>query len=205
MKYIVGIDEVGRGSLAGPVTVCAALVPARVKFRWPDAPSLLRDSKQLSPKEREAWVRYLRTKPFRLCWAFASVSNRMIDQQGIAAAANTAARRAYRALCRKEPLACRAPVVLDYGLSLGGAEKAVSVRSFPKADERVPAVAVASLLAKVHRDRHLAVLDRRHPAYGFGVHKGYGTLAHRRALIRRGPSTSHRLTFLHSSARIKRN
>lgn len=205
MRYIIGIDEVGRGSLAGPVTVCAALVPAHLKFRWQGAPSLLKDSKQLSPKGREAWMRYLRSKPYRMCWALASSSNRVIDRRGIGVAANAAARRAYQALCRKEPLARRAPVVLDYGLSLGGAEKAVSVQSFPKADERVPAVAVASLIAKVHRDRHLTVLHQRHQAYGFAVHKGYGTVLHRRALARQGPSAAHRLTFLRPSVRIKRN
>jgi ribonuclease HII len=205
MKYIVGIDEVGRGSLAGPVTACAALVPASVRFRWHGAPSLLKESKQLSAEKREAWVRYLRTKPYRMCWAFASVSNCVIDRRGIEVAANTAARRAYRALCHKNPFARRAPVILDQGLSIGVVGKRVLVRSFPKADEQMPAVAVASLLAKVHRDQRLAVFHRRYPLYGFASHKGYGTLAHRRALMRHGPSAAHRLTFLGSSIRMKRS
>ncbi|MDO8469845.1 MAG: ribonuclease HII [bacterium] len=219
MRYVIGVDEVGRGSLAGPVTVCAALVPARATFRWAGAPSLLRDSKQLSPRKREAWIRYFRArldsaqrKHRTVAWAVASESARTVDRIGIRDAANRAATRALSALGeqvqniithskiqRRNLCMEGVALVLDAGLAVPPAMvRKLGVRSvacFPKADERVPAVAVASIIAKVHRDAYMRRLHGRFPAYGFGAHKGYGTKAHRAAIHRRGPSPMHRLTF----------
>ena len=205
--FVIGVDEVGRGALAGPVTVCAALVPAQFSFRWPGAPSVLKDSKQLSPAAREVWVVHLRTCT-HVAWAVASISAQVVDRIGIRNATNQAATRALRKLGARVRLGgCR--LVLDAGLTIVPAvarELGIhSVACFPKADERVPAVAVASILAKVHRDAYMRRLHWLVPGYGFAAHNGYGTKAHRAAIRRRGPSAIHRLTFLHKHVTLKKS
>jgi len=195
-RYNIGIDEVGRGPLAGPVVIAAACIPTRFvphsRFRK------TKDSKQLSAAERELRVAYFKAHP-RVQYVFARVNPRVIDRLNISRAANRAAEKALLRLAKQHNIDLRqATITLDGGLYIKNKEtqKRYNARTAPKADERVPVVAYASILAKVHRDRYMARQAKLFPAYGFELHKGYGTFAHRRALKKHGPSPLHRLTFL---------
>lgn len=192
---IVGIDEVGRGALAGPVLVAAASIPA--KFRGTEDLGELRDSKRLSAVQRERWFDYFKNNP-AVFFAVARVLPRRIERMNIAAAANLAAHRAFTRLCEKQGLGpdkCR--VYLDGGLFLKSRKlQPKNARTVVGGDDAIPAVQAASIVAKVARDRYMRRLSKRLPQYGFEAHKGYGTKAHIAALKQRGPSPAHRLTFI---------
>jgi ribonuclease HII len=203
MRYVIGIDEVGRGSLAGPVVVAAVCMPAHLR---PKTKNLkLRDSKKLTAKQREEWAAYIKIHP-RINFAIARVYPRGIEKLNISGAANLAALRAVRYLStRYSLLSTRCKIYLDGGLYLGSKKNTISinqsnplisVRTIVRGDEKIKAVAIASIVAKVHRDRLMVRLAKRYPEYGFEVHKGYGTKAHLRAIKKNGPSDAHRLTFL---------
>ena len=197
-KYIVGIDEVGRGPLAGPVVVAAIMMPSDGIKKIAGLPPL-RDSKKLSEKQREEWFRYL--KEIKAQYAVARVSPKVIDRINIAKAANLAASRALLRLIATYYLpVSRLRIVLDGGLFLlpDVARKCGSVRTVVRGDERIPIISLASIVAKVTRDRYMKRLDRRFPQFGFAEHKGYGTRSHYRALKRQGSSPIHRLTFIKS-------
>lgn len=194
--FTVGIDEVGRGALAGPVTVAAVVMPRKLQIANCRLPKL-RDSKKLSPKQREAWFEYFKNHP-QINYAVARVYPRAIEKMNISAAANLAALRAYSRLSARYPLLSTRPhIYLDGGLFLGskGAQPA-NAKTIIKGDEKFAVVAAASIVAKVTRDRAMVHLARRHPQYGFEVHKGYGTKKHMAAIKKHGPSNEHRLTFL---------
>ncbi|HVN26777.1 MAG TPA: ribonuclease HII [Candidatus Paceibacterota bacterium] len=193
MRQVIGIDEVGRGCLAGPVVVVAALVTGRVGDA---ALGPLRDSKKLTRLQREAWFDHL-TKSPRVRFALARVYPRQIEKRNISRAANVAAQRAYERLAARERAGRRARVFLDGGLYIGSrSAQPAHAKTVIKGDEKIPAVAVASIIAKVSRDRFMARLGKKFPAYGFEIHKGYGTAAHRKAIRENGPTPAHRLTFL---------
>ncbi len=217
MHYIIGIDEVGRGSLAGPVAVAAVAIPKNFRYSKKLVPCELRDSKRLTQKQREAWYRYLTQHP-SLCYSKARVYPRRIEKLNIAKAANIAALRALERLSKTQnltPKTCR--ILLDGGLYLGNTSRRVQttgqgsakkVRVHPRdvprysastlvrGDERIPAIQMASIIAKVSRDRFMVKLAKQYPVYGFDIHKGYGTKAHFAAIRKHGPSEAHRLTFL---------
>lgn len=209
---VIGIDEVGRGALAGPVVVAAVMMPGGPRgsaLTRAARLGTLRDSKKLTPARRAAWDAY-----FRRCgevrWALARVYPRGIDCMNISAAANRAALRACARLMRTSARrgATDVRVFLDGGLFLGSRDRQknqqIRAETIIKGDERVPAVAAASIIAKVARDRFMIKLGARHPEYGFAVHKGYGTAAHRAAIRKHGPCETHRLTFLRKKPIIKR-
>jgi ribonuclease HII len=209
MHVVIGIDEVGRGSLAGPVVVAATVVPVRHAF--PRALGKLRDSKRLSPAKRKEWFSYLR-RQCHLQFAVARTYERTIDRVNISQAANGTALRAFErllAVLPKNTVIDR--VVLDGGLYLGSQNgrqrmKTVDPSSFKRgqffvqtivrADEKVQSVMLASIVAKVTRDCYMVRVAKRFPAYQFEVHKGYGTATHTRALRRHGITPIHRLTFV---------
>ena len=210
--YVIGIDEVGRGALAGPVVVVAALVPAR-RSAWLSARIVrelgkLKDSKKLTPRRREAWTSYFKGVASGNCdrtggvrFAAARIYPRGIEKLNISRAANRAAARTLAVLAKKYGIdPSKTPIFLDGGLFLGSRD--LQAHAFPhaktviKGDERIPAIAAASVIAKVGRDRFMVKLGRRYPAYAFEIHKGYGTAAHRAALKKEGPCEAHRLTFL---------
>ncbi len=197
MRYIIGIDEVGRGCLAGPVVVAAAAVPAG----FSPHPSDLRDSKQLTEREREAWVAEL-SRNSRIQVSFARVSPVNIDRKNIANAANLAALRAFQRLIRENPFLSEAGIFLDGGLYLGRRGLVHRALTVVNGDEYVRAIQVASIFAKVHRDRYMAKLARKFPAYGFEINKGYATRTHRQALLKNGPTSVHRLTFIKNYPKI---
>jgi ribonuclease HII len=182
-RRVAGVDEVGRGALAGPV------VAAAVVFRAGDdvealAPSL-RDSKQLAPAARLAL--YPRIVAAAWDWALGEASAAEVDALGISRASALAMRRALTGL-RRSP-----DRVLVDGYPLRGwrGPQAALIRG----DARVTSIAAASIVAKVRRDAAMVALGQRCGAYGFDAHKGYGTAAHLEALGLHGPSVHHRLTW----------
>ncbi len=195
--WAIGIDEVGRGPLAGRVTTCAFAIPTSARWfrKVPKLP--LRDSKKLSSDQRLRWLREIRraARAGNALFVVRSVSVRGIDRMNISRAANVAATRALTQLTSILPRGARVayPVILDGGLKVYAE---VQQTALAKADERYPAVSLASIVAKVLRDRHMDRLGERFPRYRFGENKGYGTGAHIRALRRYGPCPEHRRSFI---------
>ena len=176
---LAGVDEVGRGPLAGDVVAAAVILdPAR-----PIAG--LRDSKKLSARRREELAGLIMERA--LAWSVARATVAEIDQLNILQASLLAMHRAVRAL-EPQPL-----YVLVDGNRLPRWEYAAE--PVVKGDDRVPAIAAASILAKVQRDRELVELERQYPGYGFAAHKGYPTAAHLEALQTLGVTPVHRRSF----------
>ncbi len=195
-EYIIGIDEVGRGPLAGPVCVCAAALSAKhaAQLKREMRKRKLADSKQLTALQREAWLAWMREK--HIPHAIAYVHPQTIDRIHIHHAVNRAAQSAYGKLMRALG-GVRARVIADGSIHIRVGERC-SYEFFPKADELVPAVSLASIAAKVSRDARMSRLHTRYIAYDFLSNKGYGTRSHIAALRAHGPSKAHRLTFLGS-------
>jgi ribonuclease HII len=201
----IGIDEVGRGCLAGPVTVSAALVPAG--FREPAWLPELRDSKIMTRLQREAWCEWVKTEGFErgIIAAVSSVSPAVVDRVNIARAANLAAWRSLNKILDEGGF-IKASVVLDGCLFLksktfqnaGGFPPNIeSVKTVTGADKKFKEVKIAAIMAKVARDAYMERMAERYPEFGFGRHKGYGTRFHLEAIGRLGPIEGfHRKTFL---------
>ncbi len=192
MKYIIGIDEAGRGALAGPVAVGVAVVPA--DFEWALLPGV-RDSKQLSPTRREEIFRAARSleRQGLIECRVALVGAATIDRIGISKAVACGIERAMARIgCSPDD----ADVRLD-GLLRAPAHYARQ-QTIIRGDETEPAISLASIMAKVTRDRHMVRLACRESRYSFEVHKGYGTLMHRSALREYGISDVHRRSFCKS-------
>jgi len=176
---IAGVDEVGRGPLAGPVVAAAVILdPAD---DWTD----LRDSKRLSARRREGLDARIRASA--VAWEIAVASAGEIDALNIRGASLLAMQRAVEALT-PTPVAVRVdgrdcPSVVPPVTALVGG------------DDRVPAIAAASIIAKVYRDRLALDLHARYPDYGFDRHRGYPTALHRERLARHGPCAEHRRSF----------
>jgi ribonuclease HII len=174
-----GVDEAGRGPLAGPVVAAAVILDDLNPIRG------LNDSKKLTAKRREALFDEIRARA--LCFAIAEASVLEIDQINILQATLLAMKRAVDALRLPPKL-----VLVD-----GNRLPTLSIRAeaIVKGDALVPAISAASILAKVHRDRLCEAMHQRHPLYGFDQHKGYGTAQHLAALQAHGPADCHRKTF----------
>lgn len=203
IKYIIGIDEVGRGSIAGPVTVAALAIPSSYKLKTINYKLPLRDSKKLSSKQREDWFVYLKNNQ-KIIYAIAHVQPSVVDRINISQAANLAASRALSRLvtCNKRHVTCKKiKVFLDGGLFIRPIPKKLvtcnlSLVTVVRGDENIKAISLASIVAKVTRDRLMVSLHKKYPKYGFDKHKGYGTKVHMAAVKRHGPSEKHRITFL---------
>jgi len=186
-RRIAGVDEAGRGPLAGPVVIAAVILPADwVLQGLPAELHGLNDSKQLSPRRREAFFHLLLANP-GVARAVVVVESPEIDALNILRATHVGMVRALDAL---DP----AP---DHVLVDGLAVDAIHhpQTALVKGDSRSYSIAAASILAKVTRDRIMVEHDRRWPGYGFAVHKGYPTAAHQEALRRLGPCPIHRRSF----------
>jgi ribonuclease HII len=185
-----GIDEAGRGPLAGPVSV--AVFGMRQGFRLAGFPSG-RDSKKMSEREREKWYEVLEMERAKgnVFFAHAFSSASVIDRKGIVHAINAAMAKCFALLHAR--VDGRHRILLDG--SLHAPERFVNQKTIIKGDEKEKVIACASIIAKVKRDRSMAVFSKKYPAYGFDAHKGYGTAAHRRAIAAHGLSPLHRASF----------
>jgi len=193
-RVIIGIDEVGRGALAGPLFVAALVMPQGLKLRKKSLPRL-KDSKKLNPRQREEWAEYLEGHP-KISYALASVSPGIVDKKNVTRAANIAATRALKRLTTN--MKKKASVYLDGGLYVNKEQGIGSykTKTLIRGDEKINAVKLASIIAKVKRDNYMVRLHDKYPAYGFREHKGYGTKKHKKALKKHGISPVHRLTFI---------
>lgn len=178
-----GIDEAGRGPLAGPVCAAAVVLPA-------DFPrEVLGDSKKLSPRKREAARILICEKA--LAWGIGWASPVEIDEQNILRASLLAMRRAYEAMQIPEALGLLTAVVDG----LYSPELPVPCRAIVKADAQIPEVMAASILAKTARDRMMERYSWLYPRYGYERHKGYPTKYHREQIAKYGPSPIQRKSF----------
>ena len=183
IKHIAGIDEAGRGALAGPVAAAAVILPPKASIQ--EILDGLHDSKQLSPVERTAWADCLRKEAF--AWGIGFATHLEIDLWGIIPATRLAAHRAM------ENFEFHAQhLLLDY-LFLPDCD--IPQTSLVKGDARSLSIAAASVLAKTARDALLVGLESEYPGYRFSAHKGYGTPQHLAALHQLGPSPVHRMSF----------
>ncbi|WP_322495641.1 ribonuclease HII [Chloroflexus sp.] len=181
---LAGIDEAGRGCWAGPM-VAAAVVLAPIVYEQPYLLAAVNDSKQLSAVARERAFATVQTYAQGI--GVGIVPAFIIDAYGILAATRLAMTQALLAL------PCPVDALLIDAEHLPGI--CLPQESLVRGDARSLSIAAASIIAKVTRDRLMHTADRCYPAYGFAVHKGYGTAAHRRALVHYGPSPIHRYTF----------
>lgn len=183
-QYVIGIDEVGFGSWAGPIVVCAAVVA----HGWVDA--RVKDSKLLSPEQRRDLVENALIYPSVLHHCIMSHDSMKVDRMGVSKARDDLAVKAARSCLHLFP---GAVVVMDGNQTLTGIP-AVSI-CMPKADNLVPAVSAASNLAKVYRDDLMFDLESEYPGYDFANNVGYGTPKHQQGLKQLGVSPIHRRSY----------
>ncbi len=178
-KFICGVDEAGRGPLAGPVCAVAVILNEEIEG--------LNDSKKLSERKREALYPIILEKAVSYCIAFASVEE--IDEVNILNATYLAMNRAIEGL----------EIPADFALIDGNrvpTDISVPCETVIKGDAKASSIAAASILAKVTRDRLMLELDREYPQYNLKKHKGYGTKEHTDLILKYGVSPIHRKTFL---------
>ena len=179
-KAVCGVDEAGRGPLAGPVFAAAVILPEGCEIEG------LNDSKKLSEKKREALFDVIKEKA--TSWSVASVDEKVIDEINILQATYLAMKNAVEGL----------DVPADYALIDGNRLPPLPINgeTVVKGDAKSMSIAAASILAKVSRDRFMLEIDKKYPQYQFSKHKGYGTKLHYEMLTEHGISDCHRLTFL---------
>lgn len=185
--FIIGLDEAGRGPLAGPVSAGCVLLPKDFPL------DILNDSKKLSEKKRLYAEEIIKEKA---CWGIGLAQHNEIDEINILQASLLAMKRAYDDMLKKLP---------EWGIDVGSLSAIVDgtfcpdiscpVRSEPKADAKYPAVMAASILAKTCRDRIMIEYDKLYPEYGYAKHKGYPTKQHMEICRKIGPSPIQRLSF----------
>ena len=194
---LIGVDEVGRGCLAGPLVAAAVELP-KWATRSPKMP-VLRDSKQMTERQRVIACSWIMAQ----CqYGVGIIHPRTIDRFNIWGATLLAMKRAIFSLLATRPGAQALPsTILVDAMPVdlfGSCYVDIPIQSFPKAEDASLSVAAASILAKVQRDQLMSQLDAYFPAYGFGGHKGYATSIHRGAVCGNGHSLIHRLSFLRS-------
>ena len=179
-RYVCGVDEAGRGPLAGPVCAAAVILPAGIEIPGLD------DSKKLSDKRRRELFPVI--KEAALAYGIAFADEKEIDSINILQATFLAMERAISNLGIKP----------DIALIDGNREKdfGIAVETVVHGDSLSASIAAASILAKVTRDDYMLEMAESYPGYGFEIHKGYGTKAHYAALLEKGPCPIHRMTFL---------
>ncbi len=181
-RLVAGVDEVGRGALAGPVMAAAVIFPPGARFAWLRR---VRDSKQLRPRERERLFALVRRDG--IAFGLGAVASTVIDEVGIAQATRVAMAQAVKAL----------PSQPDYLLidAFPLPEAGLPHQGIIRGDQLSISIACASIVAKVTRDLEMAKLDRAYPGYGLASHKGYGTRQHLECLHQLGPCAIHRRSF----------
>jgi ribonuclease HII len=183
-ELIAGVDEAGRGPLAGPVVAAAVILDPTRQIRG------LRDSKQLLPERREVLAARIRERA--LAWAIGQADHQEIDRLNILQATFLAMRRALLGLTMR-PL----KIIIDGNCApqLHDCFGECVVRTVIGGDDLVPAISAASIIAKTYRDALMVREDARFPGYGLATHFGYGTRAHVKAMIALGPCAIHRRSF----------
>ncbi len=189
MKYLIGIDEVGRGPIAGPVAVGAFVFlvkDVKKHFRG------VKESKQLSEEKREKWYSIIEEKSDQKLVAFSVCfqSEKVIDKKGISFAIKKCMEKCLAEL-KVNPRECQ--VLLDGGLR--APREYIHQKTIIKGDVKEAVIALASICAKVERDRYMKKQGKKYPGYGFEVHKGYGTRAHYGAIKKGGLMALHRRSF----------
>ncbi len=189
-ECVVGIDEAGRGPLAGPVAVGAVKIGRNFNKKFFKG---IKDSKQLTEEEREIWFDLAKEahRKGELDFSVTLISNKFIDKHGISKAIKVGIERNLKKLNvpTKE-----SHIFLD-GL-LKAPEEFIHQLTVIKGDEKVPVISLASVVAKVTRDRHMRNLAKKYPGYLFEKHKGYGTEDHRKAIEKFGPISIHRNSYI---------
>ena len=180
MQLVCGVDEAGRGPLAGPVCAAAVILPANLEIPG------LNDSKKLTDKKRRELFPLIQEQA--IAYGIGMADHTEVDEINILQATFLAMERALQQLTVRPEIA-----LMD-----GNREKdfGIPVETIVHGDSRSASIAAASVLAKVTRDDYMLQMAEEHPGYGFEVHKGYGTKAHYAALESLGPSPIHRMTFL---------
>ncbi len=192
-NYLIGIDEVGRGPIAGPVAVGAFLFPnlkSRNLFKG------VKESKQLNEKKREVWYENVLAarKSSLIDFAVTFQSEKVIDTKGLSFAIKNALKLSINKIVKKNKIkADEVLVLLDGGLKAPA--EFIHQQTIIKGDVKEKVIALASICAKVERDRYMHKMAKKHPQYGFGIHKGYGTRRHYEAINKHGLSSLHRKTF----------
>ncbi len=204
-QLLIGIDEVGRGPIAGPVAVGAFcismddLAPARRIFRG------VKESKQLSERQREGWFGIIQQaqKAKLIDFVVTFQSEKIIDTKGLSYSIKTALKTSLNRVIDKQKGRSKKSGAFDYNsikILLDGGLKApiefTNQKTIIKGDEKELVIALASICAKVLRDRKMNTLAKKHPKYGFERHKGYGTKAHYKAIKKYGTLSLHRKSFL---------
>jgi len=187
-EKVAGLDEVGRGPLAGPVVACAFVIQRRTVLRNLRRTVLrqLRDSKQLSAKQREYFYEIL-TNHEGVRWGIGVVSEKVIDKINILEATKLAMQKAVKKLKKPDFL------ILDGNFSI---KSNIPQKSIIRGDEKVFSCSCASIIAKVTRDRMMLKYDKKYPVYNFAAHKGYPTEYHRAMIKQYGPCYIHRKSFV---------
>jgi ribonuclease HII len=192
-KFLIGIDEVGRGPIAGPVAVGAFLFPSiesRKLFKG------VKESKQLNEKKREVWYEEIlqARKNGLVDFAVTFQSEKVIDTKGLSFAIKNALKISLNKIVKKNKIkANEVLVLLDGGLK--APIEFVNQKTIIKGDAKEKVIALASICAKVERDRYMHKMAKKHPQYGFDIHKGYGTRKHYGAIKKYGLSQLHRKSF----------
>jgi len=198
-KRVAGLDEAGRGPLAGPVVAAAVSIIANCKLKVKSVRSSssrcdsiiedfkdLKDSKKLSPKKREEFYKILKKNP-AIKWGMGKVSEKVIDKINILEATKLAMEKAVKNLGRKPDF-----LILDGNFKI---DSNIPQKPIVKGDEKVFSCAAASVIAKVTRDRIMQSYHKKFPRYCFNKHKGYPTKLHLKMLRKYGPCKIHRMTF----------
>lgn len=195
-KYIVGIDEVGRGPLAGPVAIGVVVYDSKNEKEIRKVLREVRDSKKLSKIKREEISNKVKifSKSHILRYIIGYENNKVIDKKGISYAINSCLEKSFKKLKKELSLNNRnTKIFLDGGLK--APSEFENQKTIIKGDDKEFSISLASIVAKVSRDNLMTKLSKKYPKYGFEVHKGYGTLKHRNIIHRFGLTSIHRVTF----------
>jgi len=200
-KYIFGVDEAGRGALAGPVAVAAAIVKLKIKDKklktqikdkkLKEVIEILKDSKKLNTKKREEIFKLMKQNPL-INFSWSMVGEKTIDKINISEATFLAMRRSIKKLKKK--------MKINPNLILVDGNQKISKLKSPqktiiKGDEKISSIALASVIAKVIRDRKMIALAKKYPQYKFEIHKGYPTKLHKSLIKKYGICEIHRKSF----------